>query len=347
MTSGTVTCRTSTVPVGLTDTSPKTFRISGVLCATPAELANPGSVQVLVPGGTYNHIYWDFGVINGLDYSYARYIAAHGIPTFNIDPLGTGASSRPLSALVSIETAGNAVHQVIQALRGTPGYSAAPQLPRFDKVILVGHSLGSLTSWSEASRYHDIDALIVTGMIHWLSTKVVTTLGTAFYPALLDPKFLGSVLDPGYLTTFPGNRGQTFYNPATVDPAVVAKDEQTKDVMSTVALDGFLEVVDGATRAVDVPVLVIMGQDDLMCGASPLGVSFSCDAGSVIASQEASQYGPDANVQGCSVAGSGHDLTLSYGVGLEEDAAAAWSMDTVGQHGVRTSSGLPAACGAG
>jgi pimeloyl-ACP methyl ester carboxylesterase len=317
--------------------------MSGVLCATAAELTDPGTVQVLVPGGTYNHGYWDFGQFHGVDYSYARNIARRGIATFNIDPLGTGASSRPPSALVSIETAADALHQVIQALRGNSTFPASPALPRFGRVILVGHSLGSLTAWSEVTRHHDVDALIVTGMIHWLSDEVVATLSTAFYPAMLDPAFTGKVVDPGYLTTLPGNRGKTFYRPSSMDPAVVAADEAAKDVMSTAALDGFSQIVDEVTTSIRVPVLVVMGERDLMCGTGPLG-TYSCATGAAIAAQESTRYGPDAHVQGCSVPGTGHDITLSYGARLQEDAAFRWSMGTVGQHGALTSAGLPRQC---
>src|SRR5947209_2120302 len=33
-------------------------------------------LQVVVHGATYTHSYWDFPRVNGVDYSYARYMAA-------------------------------------------------------------------------------------------------------------------------------------------------------------------------------------------------------------------------------------------------------------------------------
>jgi hypothetical protein len=55
-------------------------------------------VQLLIAGATYTHAYWDFGTVDGVSYSYARAVAADGMATFAIDPLGQGDS--PGSAAV-------------------------------------------------------------------------------------------------------------------------------------------------------------------------------------------------------------------------------------------------------
>ena len=36
----------------------------------------------------------------------------------------------------------------------------------FRHVIMVGHSLGSIEAWIEDARYHDVDAVIITGALH-------------------------------------------------------------------------------------------------------------------------------------------------------------------------------------
>ena len=101
----------------------------------------------------------------------------------------------------------------------------------FQHVIMVGHSIGSVEAWIEAARYHDVDAVIVTGALHALSPDI-RALQNDLYPAVDDPAFAGSGLDPGYLTTVPGTRGSLFYDPATANPAVVAVDEANKDTVT-------------------------------------------------------------------------------------------------------------------
>ena len=65
----------------------------------------------------------------------------------------------------------------------------------FAHVILVGHSVGSVEAWIEAARYHDVDAMIVTGALHALSPDL-PALQSDLYPAADDPEFAGSGLDP-------------------------------------------------------------------------------------------------------------------------------------------------------
>ena len=89
-----VTCRRSAIAVALTPGAPATYTVSGELCATPSERHAGTTVQLLIHGATYNYEYWDFGRFDGAEYSYARNVAAAGIPTFAFDQLGSGSSSR-------------------------------------------------------------------------------------------------------------------------------------------------------------------------------------------------------------------------------------------------------------
>ena len=60
-----VTCRRTAVQVALTPQTPANYTVSGELCATPMERTAGASVQLLIPGATYNYEYWDFGRIDG------------------------------------------------------------------------------------------------------------------------------------------------------------------------------------------------------------------------------------------------------------------------------------------
>ena len=97
-----VVCRThASIPVALAPGQPASYRVSGELCATKDELGEGATVQLLIHGATYNHHYWDFGTVDGIEYSYARDVAAHGFATFALDEIGAGNSSHPSSELVT------------------------------------------------------------------------------------------------------------------------------------------------------------------------------------------------------------------------------------------------------
>jgi pimeloyl-ACP methyl ester carboxylesterase len=281
---------------------------------------------LLIHGATYNHDYWDFGKVDGINYSYARDVAARGIPTFAFDQLGSGSSSRPRSDQLTIQAAAYVAHQIVQELRS--GCIAGVQ---FGKVITVGHSLGSVVAWAEAICYADVDGVIVTGAAHSITFQTLAAID--FYPPVYDPSFASSGLDIGYLTTVPGTRANLFYSPLDDDPGVFARDEARKDVASSTEFDTGLPIVTStATVAIHVPVLTILGGNDLpICGANTQGRSFDCSSASVVAAQEAPFYSPQARIQACVVPASGHDVSLAVNHQLQVADSVAWSFAFVGQ----------------
>jgi pimeloyl-ACP methyl ester carboxylesterase len=324
-----VSCRiVSGIPVALAPGDPPSSSVSGELCARPGELRRGATIQVLIHGASYNHDYWDFGRIDGISYSYARAVAAAGFPTFALDEIGAGASFHPPSALVTLPTAAYIAHEVVGGLR-----NGTITGTRFGKVIEVGHSFGSAVTWEEAITYHDVDGVIVTAAAHFLTALASQALAQDFYPAVDDPRFTESGLDPGYLTTLPGTRAGLFYAPGDSAPAVIAADEARKDVFSSGMIAGAL-VLDSsmATREIDVPVLVVIGSDDaLACGAGAQGETFDCSSGRVIAQQESPYYSPQARLRACAVPGAGHDINLAVNHVLEEADTVAWSSRYIGQ----------------
>ena len=335
-----VTCRRSAIAVALTPGAPATYTVSGELCATPSERHAGTTVQLLIHGATYNYEYWDFGRFDGVEYSYARNVAAAGIPTFAFDQLGSGSSARPPSDQLTIQAAAFVTHQIVQGLRN--GSIAGIQ---FGKVITVGHSLGSVVIWEEAINYADVDGVIVTGAAHSLTIRFVQS--QAFYPAANDPDFAGTGLDGGYLTTVPNVRVNLFYAPPDDDPAVVTSDEARKDVVSAAELNTALPIVTTtATQAIQVPVLTILGSNDLpTCGPSTTGGNFDCSSAASIVAQETPFYSPKAKIHACLVSGSGHDLSLARNHRVQVEDAVAWSIALVGQPGLTASdTNLPSNC---
>ena len=328
---GGVSCHLYTrIPVALAPPQPESYTIAGELCGRPQDLTGGKTVQLLIHGATYNHTYWDFGTIDGISYSYARDLAAAGFPTFAIDEIGAGQSSHPESSDVSIQTAAYVAHEVVQdLLDGAIGGTS------FGKVIEVGHSFGSITAWVEAATYHDVAGAIITGGGH-STTVFESNVLPDIYPAIDDPKFANSGLDPGYLTTVPGVRASFFYSPEDSDPAVIKVDEATKDVISSTEFGTGLPLQGSTlTLGIDVPVLVILGSKDaLICGAQAGSGNYDCSSGQTVAGEEAPFYSPSAQLRACVVPGSGHDINLALNHDLEEADAIVWSYEYVGQRGV-------------
>jgi pimeloyl-ACP methyl ester carboxylesterase len=330
-----IICRDHKVAVSLAEGQPRTNTIFGELCATQSQLTDGGTIQLLIHGATYDHTYWNFPLDNAY-YSYAKHLVAAGFPTFAIDEIGAGSSSHPVSTSVPIEVAAFVAHQIVQELRG-----GTISGTHFGKVIGVGHSLGSRAALQEAITYQDVDGVIVTGLVHHVSPAFLSRIGMLNYPANQDPEFAKSGLDDGYLTTRPGARGTFFYNADFADPAVIAADEAGKTIVPGAEIGGFPQfLASTATRAIKVPVLIILGSRDLLgCDAT-----YDCSSGSMIAREEAPFY--SSQPQACSVTGSGHSVSLHLNHWLQEVASIEWSWGRIGQRGLTIGSGqLPPGCG--
>jgi len=188
-------------PVQLSDGN--TYQIAGYLYHKGPR-AN-SVIQVAVHGATHFHLYWDTPKINGISYSYARYMARRGYTVLAIDQLGTGASSQPDGDFVNLDQTANALHQVLASLR-TPHN---PTHHTYDRIALVGHSNGSLTSIYATGTYHDADALVTTAWLHvphplpFNPADIISQLTTPYIPATAFSKEFRTFL---------------FYHVPTTDP---------------------------------------------------------------------------------------------------------------------------------
>lgn len=312
-------CTVHVLNVRLADPGPAAFHLWGKLCQRRG--ATPRTVQVLQPGGTYNHTYWDSTYRGGI-YSYVNAATAAGYATFTFDRIGTGNSTIPPYATMSIEREAVALHDVVTALR-SGGVRARP----FSHVITVGHSFSSAVGAVEAARYDDVDGYIHTGHAHIVSGTALDFLATATIDANLDPKFAGRGLD-GYITTRPGTRG-FYHSPKTSNADIIALDEATKDIHSSVEGPQILAFTlpptpaDAITRQVTTPTLLMFGgEDGFFCGA---GV-FDCDNLAAIRAYEAPYwYANGANVTFAVVPGAGHSFQLSTAEPVAAIIMLAWS----------------------
>lgn len=298
--------------------------IVGILNTPPGAT----TVQVLVHGWTYNRFYFD-SPYQPDTYSYARAANRAGYATLILDRPATGCSIHPLSLFTGLDVQVDAVHRAIQALRsGSLGTA-------FDKVILVGHSLGSVISTTTAGRHpDDIDALITTAYTHTINPVYAfpTILGRD-YLAAGDPDFAALKLDPLYMTSIPGAR-YTFYrfrytqSPIegidgrddsrngeyellNADPGMLAVDEQ--QMRDTGTLTQFATALPtllvNETADFNKPVLAVNGDHEpFFCGFGAI----DCTSSASIADFERQYYAPGTKVHGYAVPGTGHDIHLEY-----------------------------------
>ena len=337
-----VTCTESDVPVALLGESRPSQHLHTELCVPQG---GSDVVMLLVHGGSYSSEYWDFSY-QPEKYSMVRAMNAAGIATANVDRLGSGRSSHPLSALVTVDQSAHTLHQVVTALRnGDLGHA-------FSTVVVVGHSLGSAVAEAEVARYGDVDGLIVTGFAGRLNALQLVAILPAASVAALDPRFVGKVLDPGYLTTRAGSRGVFYHTPQT-DPGVIAHDDATKETfavtevasvapalapllarLETPVCDQLPSLCDspvgaivlGASRQVHVPTLMVIGQQDtLVCG----GLGTDCSSAQTVKAEEVSLWPADACLGVRLLPDVGHNINLHLTGQDWFDTARQWTANLV------------------
>lgn len=293
--SGATECRNVEVP---TTVGGQSGAIAATLCTPPGAT----SLQILIHGYTYNRGYFDVAV-EPETYSYARVANDAGYATLAIDRLGTGESLHPLSLFTTVEADIRTVHEVVQAARnGEFG-------TEYDKVMTVGHSLGSVVAQGEAGNYGDVDAVITTGFssaVNYLNAYI--EIGGRSHPAVSDEKFADSGLDPLYVTSIPGTR-TLFINPDNTDPRLNEYDEaELKDTNSSVENATMATYpFTNAIANIDVPVLVVTGTEDpFFCGLN----SADCTSSESLLAHERPFYTSGNIVEAFAVPNTGHSIHL-------------------------------------
>ncbi len=256
-----------------------------------------------------------------------------GYATFNIDRMGVGASDHPAGSLVTLPAQVYIIHQVVQALRD--GVVASPG---FDKVIVVGHSLGSMITINYANSYPgEADGIILTGYLHDMNLFFPEHVIASFYPATLDPKFAGQSLYSDYFTTQPGTRADAFYYMGNVDPAVIDADENLKQTITIGELTGGASFYDPAPL-IQGPVLDVIGQYDYaFCGNL-----VNCSDRAAVQTYEAGFYSSSACLETAVINDAGHVLNLHLNAGATYSQMLSWADRTVGS----TAEAAPQPCAA-
>jgi pimeloyl-ACP methyl ester carboxylesterase len=280
----------STLPVSLTEGGPTDQEVYAELSLP--EGATPTVVQLLVPGFTYDHRY--FTVPGELNYVEAMTRAGYAV--LALDRIGTGRSSRPPSAEVTAASNAHVLHQVVRALKdGTFG-------PAFETVIAVGHSYGSGVVLVEDAAHHDLDGLVLTGMLHTtapLHAKAIDLFHQASEDELLKDR---ADWPENYATHKPGNRARLLEAPGKVAPEISAYNEEIK---GTATLGEGMTLTETyapeLSRAVRVPTLIVVGALDQL---------FSGDDQEAVLDKERACYSEAAELEIAVIPETGHALTI-------------------------------------
>lgn len=289
--SAAVSCQNVSYPVriGLTPLVTSLETMAGRLCVPDGAT----TVQVLIPGGTYDRTYWDVG-FEPSTHSFTQAQNNAGFATLALDRLGTGLSSKPLSTFVTASTQASAVHQVITTLK-----------PRFSKVIVAGHSIGSAMAMIEAGTYRDVDGVLVTGFTHKMNYITVVPVLANMIPAGLDA---------GYLTTMPDTRYNAFHKPGPLVPGAISFDESTKDVFAaTEAVDTILldTVIIPISRNINVPVLIVVGNDTHFCSAGLPLMGSDCSSPEALKADEGQFFPSVPRLDTYVLNGYGHSINYA------------------------------------
>jgi pimeloyl-ACP methyl ester carboxylesterase len=299
--------------VGLAAGLPAQWEVTGYLYLPQGEPSS--TVQVLVPGMTYDHRYW---IVPG-KHDYTRHMISAGYAVLALDRIGTGESSRPPAADVVADAHAYVLHQVIQALR-----AGHDDVPAFSTVIAVGHSYGSGVAIIEAARYADIDGLIVSGMLH--VTSGLHAEARSFFHHAADDPVLGQ---PGtdwpefYMTQRPGLRARMLEHPADMDAEISRYNEAIKSTATIGEGDTLQETYDPRySRAVTVPVLIVAGAHDALFAGDDVPVAPDSAA---VHEFERDFYAPGADLEVHMIPQAGHSLNIHESAADWFAIALAWA----------------------
>jgi pimeloyl-ACP methyl ester carboxylesterase len=249
------------------------------------------TLLLAVHGANYNHKYWDVPVINGHEYSFARYMAEQKYAVLAIDQLGAGESTKPEDGdVVTLDETASGIHQVITQLRS--GQNAVGYA--FEKVVTVSHSLGSINAVYEQGTYHDADAVITTGMGH-VEHTIPVPVELIQQLSQFEYFMVPSELRPVMFYYAPGADADVIQYDLDNLSDFLARGQLTTGILPSFVFDNATLRVGQVTG----PVLVQLGEFDGLFPGS-------------LAGQEAAFFTSASSVDVQALPGVGHDFNTHY-----------------------------------
>ena len=239
----------------------RTYSVRGTLIgpADALDAATTHRVNVLVHDITTGGWFWRMPGHPEVDY--AGRLADAGEVSLVIDRLGYDASPVARGTSPCLGSQADVLHQVVQQVRaGRPG------IPKPDDVIVHGHSVGAAIAQAEASRWKDVDGLV---LMSWsdggVSPRAITESALQHSACLVGGGRDGAPRGYAwYARTQSDFRSIHFATAAAgvqADAAAMRNPDPCGDALSLAQLVLLGNVL---TRTIDVPVLLLYGGRDVL-----------------------------------------------------------------------------------
>jgi pimeloyl-ACP methyl ester carboxylesterase len=246
----------------------KTYTVHGSLVA-PKDLIRPDTPAATLYLHGLGYGGWFFHLTDVPAYDYATQQAAQGHVSVVIDRLGNPAHDELQDGNATcLPAQADMADQIANALKAGRYEVGGAVRPRFQRILLAGHSAGGLIAEMTQAIFRPADAVAVISYTHYPSPLAFSQFSAAGQDCLTAPQpSHGATGAPNYA---PFGRSDAdfeaghFYN---VDPAVAAivlrkrNRDACGDLMS--ALQGLL-ATSALTSVIEVPVLLITGEKDAL-----------------------------------------------------------------------------------
>lgn len=300
----------------------KTYTVRGHLVG-PASAIRYGHrqdpVTLYLHGLSFGQFFWRFRDVRG--YDYATNQARHGQTSVVIDRLGYGASDKLPGKQICVGSRADIAHQMVSQLRSGQYRLDGASRPRFDKVVLAGHSYGGQIAQVEAYSFGDIDGLIVVSYTDVGRSALLASNGA--YAAKICARGGMPVAPggPGGYAPFgpPAKAAQALFH--TVDPRVLAAalPKLTLDPCGDTASFTKATRIDLANvRRIHVPVLLVGGGSDALFPPPAL-------------QRQAALYTGTRELNVVTLPATAHAVTLERTHHQFERAVRSWVRDHVGR----------------
>ncbi|KAL2835380.1 Alpha/Beta hydrolase protein [Aspergillus pseudoustus] len=289
-----------------------TFTINAQLCVPTESAEKMGTLQIATHGFAFDKTYWD-SEVEPEKYSYVDAALNAGYSILTYDRLGVGKSSKPdayevVQGPVQLEILKEIT---LLARSGALAKSASNKqhdvdIPEFNKIILVGHSLGSAVTIGVLSQYGEmIDGAVSTGLITYgkLGQTGQQAFGLEHARSHDERRFhdRGS----GYLVqATESNVQQIFFKKGYFDPKLLTYGERIKETGTVGEFLSLGAVLANPAPNYKGPLLFALAEYDFgVCAGNCTG-SYDLDA------IKSDMFPSASNVEVHIQDGSGHALTM-------------------------------------
>jgi pimeloyl-ACP methyl ester carboxylesterase len=170
---------------------------------------------------------------------------------------------------------------------------------------------------------------VATGIAHSLNAVNVAYYGAQCEePAVFDPKFTTSGLDPGYVTYRNLCYSDEFSEPTDSDQSIIARWAAMKDT-TTATEQATIAPALNNTPQITVPVLLAVGELDKVTCAPPVGTD--CSTAGSVRTAEQGHFDGVRRLDAYVLPGAGHMINLALNTPDWYAAAFAW-LYKVGVH---------------